>query len=96
MLSMRIRARKTGGGMKEKIILSLVAFSALAAKPGSAQPAIFNPDIEKNCILSWFEMTPDNTTDDLAVAYNNTEPLRLEKSNACGKPRKLHPHVARH
>lgn len=71
--------------MKEKFVFSLVALAVLAAKPGSAQPAIFNPEIEKNCILSWFEMSPDNTTDDLAVAYNKTEPLRLAAVlNSCG------------
>ena len=75
--------------MKSFIKMALIA--TVIATQAPASPAIFNPSIEAECLMKWFELTPQSTTDDLANAYNAIDPLRLSAvlnicaANAGGK-----------
>lgn len=43
----------------------------------TAQPAVFSPSIEKECVLEWFQLSADSTLADLSRVYSETPPMRL-------------------
>lgn len=60
------------------IPLAVPALLTILGTSATAQPSVFSPSIERECILSWFGLSASTgTISELSDAYNETSPVRL-------------------